>query len=178
MINKAEIYNKINSKGYLRFELNESNEKEYLKKLISVQDALKEVEQKNQDAYFTKINVIENLKEKIKDFYTFIENINVAESTLLQDIDSYIENYVKPLNTLKTRKEKLQLQVVPYITDGIFQKFKAFFSHEGRAKLAIEKQFNKELKSVSKEIKDSEENKEFTLKQTNICYCDFMKTMI
>lgn len=160
MINKAEVYNKINTKGYLRFELNESNEKEYLKKLISVQDALKEVEQKNQDAYNTKINVIENLKEKLKDFYSYIESANIAEKTLIDDFDTYVENYIKPLNALRVRKEKLQLQVVPYITDGFFQKVKAIFSHEGRTKLAIEKQFNKELKSVSKEIKEAEALKE------------------
>lgn len=160
MINKAEVYNKINTKGYLRFELNESNEKEYLKKLISVQDALKEVEQKNQDAYNTKISVIENLKEQLKDFYSYIECANIAEKNILVDFDTYIENYIKPLNALRIRKEKLQLQVVPYITDGFFQKVKAIFSHEGRTKLAIEKQFNKELKSVSKEIKEAEALKE------------------
>ena len=160
MINKAEVYNKINTKGYLRFELNESNEKEYLKKLISVQDALKEVEQKNQDAYNTKINVIENLKEQLKDFYSYIESANIAEKNILVDFDTYIENYIKPLNALRIRKEKLQLQVVPYITDGFFRKVKAIFSHEGRTKLAIEKQFNKELKSVSKEIKEAEVLKE------------------
>lgn len=160
MINKAEVYSKINSKGYLRFELNESNEKEYLKKLISVQDALKEVEQKNQDAYNTKISVIENLKEQLKEFYSYIESANIAEKNLIADFDTYIENYIKPLNSLRIRREKLQLQVVPYITDGLFQKFKAFFSHEGRTKLAIEKQFNKELKSVSKEIKEAESLKE------------------
>ena len=162
MINKAEIYNKINSKGYLRFELNESNEKEYLKKLISVQDALKEVEQKNQDAYNTKISVIENLKEQLKEFYSYIESAKIAEKNIIADFDTYIENYIKPLNSLRIRREKLQLQVVPYITDGFFQKFKAFFSHEGRTKLAIEKQFNKELKSVSKDIKEAE-----TLKEKN-----------
>lgn len=163
MINKAEVYNKINTKGYLRFELNESNEKEYLKKLISVQDALKEVEQKNQDAYNTKINVIENLKEQLKDFYSYIESANIAEKNILVDFDIYIENYIKPLNALRVRKEKLQLQVVPYITDGFFRKVKAIFSHEGRTKLAIEKQFNKELKSVSKEIKEAEALKEKNL---------------
>lgn len=160
MIEKAEIYGKINSKCYLRFELNESNEKEYLKKLISVQDALKEVEQKNQDVYNTKISVIENLKEQLKEFYSYIEASNIAEKNLIADFDTYIENYIKPLNSLRIRREKLQLQVVPYITDGFFQKFKAFFSHEGRTKLAIEKQFNKELKSVSKEIKEAESLKE------------------
>lgn len=160
MVNKSEIYSKINSKGYLRFELNESNENEYLKKLISVQEALKDVEQKNQDAYNTKINVIENLKEQLKEFYSYIEFSNIAEKNLVADLDTYIENYIKPLKALKIRREKLQLQVVPYKTDGVFQKFKAIFSHEGRTKLAIEKQFNKELKSVNKEIKDAEILKE------------------
>ncbi len=162
MIDKAEVYSKINRKGYLRFELNENNEKEYLKKLISVQEALKEVEQKNQEAYLTKINVIENLKDQIKAFYSFIDCSNLAESNLVQDFDTYIETYIKPLTSLRTRQEKLQLQVVPYITDGFWQKFKAFFSHEGRTKLAIEKQFNKELKCVNKEIKEAE-----ILKQKN-----------
>ncbi|MBP3596933.1 MAG: hypothetical protein J6J60_06005 [Clostridia bacterium] len=156
MINKAEVYNNINTKGYLRFELNESNGKEYLDKLISVQNALKDVEQKNQDAYNTKINVIENLKEQLKEFYSYIESVNIAEKNIIIDFDTYIENYIKPLNALRIRKEKLQLQVVPYITGGFVQKVKAIFSHEGRTKLAIEKQFNKELKSVSKEIKDAE----------------------
>lgn len=137
MSNKAEVYNKINSRGYLRFELNESNEKEYLNKLISVQEALKDVEEKNQQAYCEKLATIENLKENIKDFYFFIESANEAEIGIVTDFDKYIEEYIKPLNELKTRQEKLQLQVTPYVTDGAFQKFKAFFSHEGRTKLAI-----------------------------------------
>lgn len=156
MIEKAEVYNKINTKGYLRFELNESNEKEYLKKLISVQDALKEVEQKNKDNYENKIEKINGLKEDVKCFYNYLEDAKESEDRIEKIIDQYIDLYIKPLENLLIRKEKLQLQVVPYITDGFWKRFKAIFTYEGRAKLNIEKQFNKELKSISKEIKDLE----------------------
>lgn len=156
MIDKLEVYNKINSKSYLRFELNESNEKEYLNKLISVRDALNEVEKKNNEAYDNKINRIEGIKEEIKDFYNYSDEANLAYLDLDNDFNSYVENYIKPLEQLFVRKEKLQVQVVPYITNGFWQKFKAYFSYEGRAKLTIERQFNKELKSVDKEIKELE----------------------
>lgn len=156
MIEKLDVYNKINSKNYLRFELNENNEKEYLNKLISVRDALIEVEEKNNAAYEIKVTALESFKENIKDFYNFA---TVSEETLKKlevEFDKYVGDYIKPLNELLTRKEKLQVQVVPYITNGFWQKFKAFFTYEGRAKLTIEKQFNKELKSVEKEIKELE----------------------
>lgn len=156
MIEKAEVYNKINNKGYLRFELNESNEKEYLKKLISVQEALKEVEQKNKDNYKNKIEIINGLKEEIKSFYNYLEEAKESECRIGKIIEEYIEKYIKPLEALLIRKEKLQLQVVPYITDGFWKRFKAFFTYEGRAKLNIEKQFNKELKCISREIKELE----------------------
>ena len=156
MIEKLEIYNKINSKNYLRFELNESNEKEYLNKLMSVRDALVEVEKKNTEAYDAKLNKIEGIKEKIRDFYSYSDEANLAYEDLENEFNNYIEKYVKPLEQLIVRKEKLQVQVVPYITNGFWQKFKAYFSYEGRAKLNIEKQFNKELKSVDKEIKELE----------------------
>lgn len=156
MTQKLDVYNKINSKNYLRFELTENNEKEYLNKLISVRDALKEVEKKNSEAYENKILKIESAKEKIKDFYNYYEDAIKANVELEKHFDEYVEKYIKPLNQLLARKEKLQVQVVPYITNGFWQKFKAIFSYEGRAKLTIERQFNKELKSVDKEIKDLE----------------------
>lgn len=156
MIEKLDVYNRINSKNYLRFELNENNEKEYLNKLISVRNALIEVEKKNDAAYEIKVTALESFKENIKEFYNFI---NVSEEALINlenEFEAYVANYIKPLNELLIRKEKLQVQVVPYITNGFWQKFKAFFTYEGRAKLTIEKQFNKELKSVEKEIKELE----------------------
>jgi len=156
MVDKLEIYSKINSKNYLRFELNESNEKEYLNKLISVRDALKEVERQNNENYENKILKLEFLKDEVKDFYTTVEYAENAELDLENDFNEYFSEYIKPLNQLVTRKQKLQMQVIPYVTNGFWQKFKAFFTYEGRAKLNIEKQFNKELKSVEKEIKEKE----------------------
>ncbi len=160
MIDKLDIYNKINSKNYLRFDLNESNEKEYLNKLISVRDALIVVERKNNEAFETKINKLVNFKEEVKAFYNYLKEIEEAKDNLLNDFNSYVERYINPLNELIVRKEKLQVQMVPYITDGFWKKFKAIFSYEGRAKLTIEKQFNKELKSINKEIKDLNFDKE------------------
>lgn len=159
MIEKLDVYNKINSKNYLRFELNENNEKEYLNKLISVKEALIEVEKKNTAAYEIKVTALETFKENIKEFYNYINVSDEALSNLEGEFETYVGNYIKPLNELLTRKEKLQVQVVPYITNGFWQKFKAFFTYEGRAKLTIEKQFNKELKSVEKEIKELEISK-------------------
>lgn len=159
MIEKLDVYNKINSKNYLRFELNENNEKEYLNKLISVKEALIEVEKKNNAAYEIKVTALETFKENIKEFYNFINVSDEALANLEGEFETYVGNYIKPLNELLTRKEKLQVQVVPYITNGFWQKFKAFFTYEGRAKLTIEKQFNKELKSVEKEIKELEISK-------------------
>ena len=154
MQDKLEIYSKINSKNYLRFELNESNEKEYLNKLISVRDALIEVDKKNNEGYNNKIQSLENAKEGVKDFYGYMQDVEEAKEDLKQDFESYLVQYITPLVELSTRKEKLQMQVVPYITNGFWQKFKAVFSYEGRAKLTIERQFNKELKSVEKEINE------------------------
>ena len=154
MIEKLEIYNKINSKNYLRFELNESNEKEYLNKLISVKDALIEVERKNNEEYNNKITKLDSAKVEVKDFYDYIQDAKDAATELKQDFENYTNDYINPLQQLSNRKEKLQMQVVPYITNGFWQKFKAIFSYEGRAKLTIERQFNKELKSVEKEINE------------------------
>lgn len=156
MIEKLDVYNKINSRNYLRFELNESNEKEYLDKLISVREAIREVEIKNNEAYEAKLLKLEGLKESLKEFYNFYQDVNDAEIDLEKEFDIYEEKYINPLKQLLIRKEKLQMQVVPYVTNGVLEKFKALFSYEGRAKLKIEKEFNKELKSVEKEIKELE----------------------
>lgn len=160
MKDKAEVYNKINSKGYLKFELNESNEKEYLDKLKSVQKALKEVEEKNKAEYEKKIKNIENIKEDVKSFYKYIENVLTAGKNVEGKVNDYFEQYVEPINRALTRREKLQLQVVPYVTNGFWKRFKAIFTYEGRARLNIEKQFNKELKETSKDLKNLELLKE------------------
>ena len=156
MTEKLEIYNKINNKNYLRFELNESNEKEYFNKLISVRDALIEVEKNNNESYYNKISKLENLKEDIKNYYNYYQDACCAELDIRNVFEEYENNYIIPIDKLAVRKEKLQLQVVPYKTNGIWQRFKAFFSYEGRAKLKIEKEFNKELKNIDKEIKELE----------------------
>ena len=96
------------------------------------------------------------MKDDLKESYQFFQEVNDAELELEKDFNEYLKKYIEPLEQLITRKEKLQMQVVPYITNGFWQKFKAFFSYEGRAKLTIEKQFNKELKNVEKEIKQNE----------------------
>ena len=152
---KVDVYNEINRKNYLRFELSEDNEKEYLEKLISVREALKDVERKNDEEYEQKILKLDSLKNGVKEFYNNCNDLNNAKQELEIEFDNYLNQYLKPLEQLLTRREKLQVQVVPYITNGFWQRFKALFTYEGRAKLKIEKEFNKELKSVEKDIKEA-----------------------
>ena len=159
MLEKQDVYNRINSKNYLKIELNENNEKEYLEKLITVRNAVIAIEEKNDAAYKNKVATIENFKIDLKKFYGLVDEMEDILSKLENEFNTYFNKYIKPLNELITRKEKLQVQVVPYVTTGFLKKFKAVFSHEGRVKLNIQKQFDKELRSVEKDIKSLEDLK-------------------